>query len=135
MSHGIIGSNRFDALAQGESPEKRPNTSTTPEAFKLMEADCTHPVSLGPPAVAVPAKSSIERINGAKRRPPPPRRRGTMRRVCLKRTHRSSLRLHGPSRWPSWLELGNRPKLRPRLKSPRRCMSSVGVTMRGFMLP
>jgi hypothetical protein len=76
MSYGTIGSNRFDALAQGESPEKRPNTSTTPEAFKLMEAVCIHPVDLGPPAVAVPAKSSIERINGAKRRPAAPPREG-----------------------------------------------------------
>jgi hypothetical protein len=62
MSHGTIGSNRFDALAQGESPEKRPNTLTTPEAFKLKEAGCIHPASIGPPAVAAPAKSSIEPI-------------------------------------------------------------------------
>ncbi len=81
MSHGVIGSNRFEALAPDESPGKRPNTLTTPEAFKQKEVDAIHLASIRVLVMVVASKAPIERINSGKKRPPPPPREGQGRKA------------------------------------------------------
>jgi hypothetical protein len=62
MSRDTISSNMFDALASEQSPEKRMDTRTTPEAFKLPEAALANLSSIGAPDMEILAPP-IERIN------------------------------------------------------------------------
>jgi hypothetical protein len=62
MSRGIVSSNVYDALASEQSPEKRMNTKTTPEAFKLQEEALANLSSIGAPDMEI-LEPPIERIN------------------------------------------------------------------------
>jgi hypothetical protein len=62
MSRDTSSVNRFDALASEQSPEKRMNTRTTPEAFKPQEESLANLSSIGAPDVEILAPP-IERIN------------------------------------------------------------------------